>query len=457
MGAVPRREDESYPEEALQADLEDLRSRVERMRADLRTPDTTLSDDPNSMNPATTDALVRLMLGGLPVGRTGYPLHCRLRYFDPTRRRAGLPEQVAALVERMTEDDVTVQLVNLDPITERTVIVQGGAYAEHQITTVRQEDGAGSTAVDHPHFAVRLSPGAGARLVVGMQRYANQPTLSFPWMSAQRLIDTHVHVFCLGNRPGCRPARDSRIEVPTTAVPVEWLLDDMQQYGIAHAVIVQSSAFGTDNRYIVQSVRRYPEQLRGIGLIDPLDADAPSLLNRWASRGLSGFRFHPVYFDDASWLDAPSSDRIWEAAEGTGSILQFHMLPHHASQLASIASRHPEVRVIVDHLGKPDPGDTNSDVPVLELASLPNIWIKIGDYQVASRESYPWQDIWPFVRRLRERFGTTRMIWGTGYPGAARLVPMDQAIDFVTTRLGLSTEAVDDILWQTPRALFGFN
>ena len=33
-----------------------------------------------------------------------------------------------------TEDEVTVQLVNLDPVTERTVIVQGGAYAEHQIT-----------------------------------------------------------------------------------------------------------------------------------------------------------------------------------------------------------------------------------------------------------------------------------------------------------------------------------
>jgi hypothetical protein len=174
-------EDGSYPEEALQADLEDLRSKVERMRADVRTPDTTLSDDPNSMNPATTDALVRLMLGGLPVGRTGYPLHCQLRYFDPTRRRAGLPEQVGALVERITEDDVTVQLVNLDPVTERTVIVQGGAYAEHQITTVRQERHAGSTAVDHPHFAVRLSPRAGARLVVSMQRYANQPTLSLPW------------------------------------------------------------------------------------------------------------------------------------------------------------------------------------------------------------------------------------------------------------------------------------
>ena len=74
-----------------------------------------------------------------PPGATCYALHCRLRYFDPERRRAGLPEDVAALVERMTEDEVTVTLVNLDPVEARTVIVQGGAYAEHQIERVRRE------------------------------------------------------------------------------------------------------------------------------------------------------------------------------------------------------------------------------------------------------------------------------------------------------------------------------
>ena len=82
-------EDESYPEDVLRADLEHLRRKVERMRADVRTPDTTMSDDPNLINPATTDALVRLMLGGLPVGRTGYPLHCELRYFDPAPAPGG--------------------------------------------------------------------------------------------------------------------------------------------------------------------------------------------------------------------------------------------------------------------------------------------------------------------------------------------------------------------------------
>jgi hypothetical protein len=174
-------QDAAYPEAALEADLEALRRKVERMREDTRSPDCSMSDDMNPMNPATTGALTQLMLGGIPTGRDVHVLHARLRYFDPARRRAGLPEHVGALVERMSEDAVTVRLVNLDAVDARTVIVQGGGYAEHQITSVRMQDSEPPVQVDHSHFAVRLAPGAGTRLTIGMRRYANQPTLAFPW------------------------------------------------------------------------------------------------------------------------------------------------------------------------------------------------------------------------------------------------------------------------------------
>ena len=62
------------------------------------------------------------------------------------------------------------------------MIVQGGAYAEHQILRVAAGEGAGAPArVDRPHVGVTLAPGAGARLVITLRRYANQPTLAFPW------------------------------------------------------------------------------------------------------------------------------------------------------------------------------------------------------------------------------------------------------------------------------------
>lgn len=172
-------DDPEYPVAALQQDLAIVRQRVERMRQDPSSPDTRMSDDPNALNPAQIDALNQLMLGGLPTGREGYPLHARLRYFDPARRRAGIPEDVAALVERLDADVTTVTLVNTSQSHERTVVVQGGAYGEHQIVSATVNGAV--TPVDQAQVTVRLAPGAGGRLTLAMQRYANQPTFAFPW------------------------------------------------------------------------------------------------------------------------------------------------------------------------------------------------------------------------------------------------------------------------------------
>ncbi|MGN6811950.1 MAG: hypothetical protein ACTHMP_13855, partial [Thermomicrobiales bacterium] len=172
-------DDPDYPVAALQADLAAVRERVTAQRQDTTTSDTRMSDDPNATNPAQIDALNRLMLGGLPTGRTGYPLHCRLRYFDPVQRRAGIPEDVAALVERLDPDATVITLVNVSQHQERTGIVQGGAYGEHQLVTAAA-NGA-TVAVESPHLTVRLAPGATGRLTLHMRRYANQPTFAFPW------------------------------------------------------------------------------------------------------------------------------------------------------------------------------------------------------------------------------------------------------------------------------------
>lgn len=169
----------TFPEEALLSDFDRLRHNLEVMRADTATPDTRLSDDMNHINPAVTENLTRLMLGGIPTGRTGGPLHARLRYFDPDQKRAGLPPDVAALVHTLTADSVTLTLVNTSQTSARRVTVQGGAYAEHQFGTVTCDDQ--SVDISNDAFDINLAPGAGAKLQIATNRYANTPTFAFPW------------------------------------------------------------------------------------------------------------------------------------------------------------------------------------------------------------------------------------------------------------------------------------
>src|SRR5207253_9140449 len=100
-------------------------------------------------------------------------------YFDPDQRRPGLPRDIAELVERLSADEAVVTLVNVNQINPRTVIVQGGAYGEHQLVAV--SGGNGQTSVGSAHFAVQLAPGAGGKLTIRLKRHVNQPTLSLPW------------------------------------------------------------------------------------------------------------------------------------------------------------------------------------------------------------------------------------------------------------------------------------
>ncbi|MBK8500868.1 MAG: hypothetical protein IPL46_00950 [Saprospiraceae bacterium] len=168
-----------YPEQALRSDFERIRVKIAAMREDKTTPDTRLADDPMEFNPASVTALRQLMTAGLDPGRGGALLHCRLRYFDPSERQAGIPPDVGALIDEMTDGQVAVTLVNLHQTQSREVVVQTGAYAEHQCLYVDMNDQ--RIEVNNPNFTVHLAPGTGARLVIHTKRYANQPTLKFPW------------------------------------------------------------------------------------------------------------------------------------------------------------------------------------------------------------------------------------------------------------------------------------
>ena len=168
-----------FPTLALRGEFEQLQHKSDRMRRDSTTPDTRLADDPMDKNPATVGVLRQLMMGGLDPGRGGGPFHARLRYFDFENRRAGLPSGVAALVDEMTSSSVAVTLVNLDPWMAKTIVVQGGTYAEDRI--LRVETGGSEQEVSGPSFTVKLAPGSGARLKMTTERYRNRPTLRFPW------------------------------------------------------------------------------------------------------------------------------------------------------------------------------------------------------------------------------------------------------------------------------------
>jgi hypothetical protein len=168
-----------YPLEILRSTYAASLERLEVIRHDQSPPAERNVHHWQQRNPVILEGLVQLMLGGPNHVYHGGLLHCRLFYFDPAGRRPGLPPDVAALVDGVTPDSVSVQLVNLHPSEPRKVILQAGAFGEHQFTTVRYKDQ--TAEVNRKFFQVRLGPGAQGRLEIGMARYAHRPSYAAPW------------------------------------------------------------------------------------------------------------------------------------------------------------------------------------------------------------------------------------------------------------------------------------
>ena len=137
----------------------------------------------HQIHPVVLEGLVRVMLGGPNHVYHGGLMQCSVRYFDSAGRRPGVPPDVAALVDRITPEGISLVLVNLDPSEPRDVILQAGAFGEHTFTRVRQviHEPHQFHSVGGKHLRVHLGPAAVGRLELGIKQFTNQPTYAFPW------------------------------------------------------------------------------------------------------------------------------------------------------------------------------------------------------------------------------------------------------------------------------------
>jgi L-fuconolactonase len=93
-----------------------------------------------------------------------------------------------------------------------------------------------------------------------------------------------------------------------------------------------------------------------------------------------------------------------------------------AKELVPVAEAHPDLTIIVDHLGVASPPPM-SRVPdpwltlpgVLELARFPNVAIKFSGAVALSETSYPHDDLWPHLHQIINAFGPERLMWGSDF------------------------------------------
>jgi predicted TIM-barrel fold metal-dependent hydrolase len=119
-----------------------------------------------------------------------------------------------------------------------------------------------------------------------------------------------------------------------------------------------------------------------------------------------------------------------------------------------------DVRIVVDHCGRPRPGaglDQPGFAALLRLAATGRVFVKISGYAKFSDQPYPYQDVWPYVRSLIQSFGPDSCVWGSDWP----FLRATERIDYgpllkLLERLIPDPADRSKLLWQTPNRLFGF-
>ena len=249
------------------------------------------------------------------------------------------------------------------------------------------------------------------------------------------IIDTHLEVWTLDPKfPFAHPERPN-LTVPMAA-PIENQVEQMRDFGLKYAVLINPRYFGWDNSYISDSLHKYPNLFVAHGLVNPEDPKVAERLRYWVTEhGFQGMRFSPIYHPRSTWLNSREHYPLWREAEKLNAVFNFYILPHQMPMLEDMAGRFPGVKIVVDHLGKPDLrlSDPWPEFRrMFRLKKFSQVWISASEaYELSLTKEYPYRDTIPFFKATYEEFGGKQLIWGTGYPRPRWELPMDKELEFV--------------------------
>jgi predicted TIM-barrel fold metal-dependent hydrolase len=233
------------------------------------------------------------------------------------------------------------------------------------------------------------------------------------------IIDAHVHLW---HHDAARYPRRPWLEadLPPHDGTADRLVRLMDEAGVAAALNVQVPWYGDDNTYHREAAQRFPGRFALLGVIDPALGDAPERIERMLGRDQAqGLRIHLNEPGRTEQLRTGQCDPVIAAAGALGVPIQFLARMRDMAAIRRSAEAFPRTSFVVDHLGHPDlsePPPFPAAAPFFELGQLPNVHAKVSLLCDHARTAYPYPDVQEFVRRTIERFGASRLMWGSNYP-----------------------------------------
>src|SRR5689334_17260453 len=233
------------------------------------------------------------------------------------------------------------------------------------------------------------------------------------------IVDAQVHLWNAGN-----PTSPWHRQIP--AYLKDDALKEMDAGGVDAAILTPHTPWDPNaNELCMEAARAHPDRFAILGNF-PLDKPASrALVDTWKQRpGMLGCRFTFIGPEQEKWPTDGTVDWLWPAAERAGlpiAMMAANFLP----KVAEVARRHPNLKLILDHLGRPrgdaSPSERWANLrEVVALAKYPNVAMKATGAPSYSGRPTRSPDITANLHRLYDAFGPARGSWApdtTALPG----------------------------------------
>ena len=236
-------------------------------------------------------------------------------------------------------------------------------------------------------------------------------------------VDAHHHLWDLGSGryswPTPADARIYRTFTPDDLAP------ELEAAGIHATVVVQATDSLADTDSMIEAAAAFPWIAGVVGWL-PLGERvvAERELEKRRDR-LAGVR-HLIHWDpDPMWLIRPANQPgLALLAEAALAFDVVAVYPDHLPLVPEVAKRHPELRLVIDHLAKPPFRSSGWDQwvdAIRRAAQSPNVYAKVSGLDTAAGPDWTVDELRPAWDVVLEAFGPTRLLFGTDWP-VCRLV-----------------------------------
>lgn len=264
--------------------------------------------------------------------------------------------------------------------------------------------------------------------------------------------DCHMHIY---GDPAIYPSAPNSPFAPVAGGTIEGYLALRERLGLTRAVVVQPSAYGTDNRCTLAAVDRMQGDARAVVVVDETADDAE--LDRLTRAGARGLRFFMLPGGVLGWERlAPLAARIAPHEWHIQMQMDGRFLHEREAELMRLPCP-----VVIDHNGKfLEPVDTDHPgfAALCRLIDSGKAWVKTSGVYETSRSGAPdYADVSLLARTLIDRF-PERCVWATNWPHPSKPGnPPDDShlLDLFAGWCG-NASRMHRILVENPATLYGF-